>query len=92
MDGLAPPPAGGRGQRVRGHGISGRGRAALGCVVAALILGPLAWLWHASLLPAEYSVMDMGYVDEGEDAVGGIRRRRPQGPRGPRRSRGCGSP
>ncbi|MGH3612173.1 MAG: multicopper oxidase family protein [Pseudonocardia sp.] len=29
------------------------------------LLGPLGWLWQASLLPASYSVMDMGYLDEG---------------------------
>ena len=29
------------------------------------MLAPLAWMWHASLVPTTYSVMDMGYVDTG---------------------------
>ncbi|MDX6231373.1 MAG: hypothetical protein QOH68_324, partial [Nocardioidaceae bacterium] len=30
-----------------------------------VVLTPLAWLWHASLVPSTYSVMDMGYIDTG---------------------------
>ncbi len=29
------------------------------------MLAPLTWMWHASLVPTTYSVMDMGYVDAG---------------------------
>ena len=35
------------------------GGAALGLVL------PLGWLWQGSLVPSTYSVMDMGYVDDG---------------------------
>ena len=30
-----------------------------------VVVAPLAWFWHASLVPSTYSVMDMGYVDTG---------------------------
>ncbi|WP_219417865.1 multicopper oxidase domain-containing protein [Pseudonocardia nigra] len=34
--------------------------------MAALVaLAPLGWMWQASLLPGTYSVMDMGYRDDG---------------------------
>ena len=33
------------------------------------IVGPLAWLWQDSRVPAAYSVMDMGYPDYGVGAV-----------------------
>ena len=33
------------------------------------IVAPLAWLWQASRLPRSYSVMDMGYLDYGSEAV-----------------------
>jgi FtsP/CotA-like multicopper oxidase with cupredoxin domain len=32
-----------------------------------VVLAPLAWMWSASLLPSSYSVMDMGYRDEGHN-------------------------
>jgi FtsP/CotA-like multicopper oxidase with cupredoxin domain len=43
----------------------GRGRLAAASAVTALVVGPVAWLWQASLLPDTYSVMDMGYPDTG---------------------------
>lgn len=33
------------------------------------MLGPLGWLWQSSLLPGSYSVMDMGYLDQGRGPV-----------------------
>jgi FtsP/CotA-like multicopper oxidase with cupredoxin domain len=38
---------------------------ALAGLVTIAILAPLAWFWWNSLLPDEYSVMDMGYLDFG---------------------------
>ena len=35
------------------------------CLATAVVLAPVAWLWQASLVPATYSLMDMGYVDVG---------------------------
>ncbi|MET7328246.1 multicopper oxidase family protein [Nonomuraea sp. NPDC005650] len=43
----------------------GRFRTAVACAATAAVLGPLIWLWQDSLLPAAYSVMDMGYADYG---------------------------
>src|ERR671932_2615192 len=60
-------PAEGRARRF----MARRRRALLGFAASAIVLAPLVWLWHASLLPEEYSVMDMGYVDEGEAAGAG---------------------
>src|SRR5262245_57876409 len=37
----------------------------LACVATIAIVGPLAWFWWTSLVPDEYSVMDMGYPDYG---------------------------
>ena len=37
----------------------------LACLATAVIVVPLGWLWWSSLMPDEYSVMDMGYVDLG---------------------------
>jgi len=34
-------------------------------VVTFLLVAPLGWLWWSSLVPATYSVMDMGYADYG---------------------------
>ena len=34
-------------------------------VATLAIVAPLAWLWTASRMPGEYSVMEMGYVDHG---------------------------
>lgn len=36
------------------------------CLATGLLVVPLGWMWWASLVPAEYSVMDMGYVDLGD--------------------------
>ncbi|MET0789730.1 MAG: multicopper oxidase family protein [Cellulomonas sp.] len=44
----------------------GRRRRVVAAVVATLlVLGPLAWFWWTSLVPANASVMDMGYPDTG---------------------------
>jgi FtsP/CotA-like multicopper oxidase with cupredoxin domain len=40
-------------------------RLLLACLAALAILAPLAWMWQASLMPATYSVMDMGTPDYG---------------------------
>ena len=40
-------------------------RLLVACAAAALILGPLAWFWQASLLPGTQSAMAMGYPDYG---------------------------
>ncbi|WP_169984009.1 multicopper oxidase family protein [Microbispora sp. H10836] len=40
-------------------------RLALAGAATIALLGPLAWLWQASLMPGAYSVMDMGYADYG---------------------------
>jgi FtsP/CotA-like multicopper oxidase with cupredoxin domain len=38
----------------------------LAAIAATLaVVAPLAWLWQASRMPGEYSVMDMGYADYG---------------------------
>jgi FtsP/CotA-like multicopper oxidase with cupredoxin domain len=37
-------------------------------LAAAVVLGPLAWLWQGSRMPARYSVMDMGHADTGGGA------------------------
>ncbi len=37
----------------------------IACAATVAILGPLGWFWWQSLLPGEYSVMDMGYIDYG---------------------------
>ena len=45
--------------------MSSRLRFVLACLATTVIVVPLAWFWTTSLLPDEYSVMDMGYVDYG---------------------------
>lgn len=50
---------------MRSHGGRRRLRVALPLLAAAVIVVPMTWMWQASRLPAEYSVMDMGYVDYG---------------------------
>ena len=40
-------------------------RVLVGVVLTLAIVGPLGWMWWNSLLPASYSVMDMGYADYG---------------------------
>ncbi|MEZ0448513.1 multicopper oxidase family protein [Cellulomonas sp. ICMP 17802] len=42
-----------------------RRRVVAGVVASLLVLGPLAWFWWTSLVPANASVMDMGYPDTG---------------------------
>jgi FtsP/CotA-like multicopper oxidase with cupredoxin domain len=45
--------------------MSGRIRIILACLATAALVVPLGWLWWSSLMPDEYSVMDMGYADLG---------------------------
>ena len=40
-------------------------RLLISLAAAALVLLPLGWFWQQSLMPSEYSVMDMGYADFG---------------------------
>ena len=40
-------------------------RVLLACLATLAIVAPLAWMWQASRMPSEYSVMDMGYADYG---------------------------
>ncbi len=40
-------------------------RLLVACLAAAAIVVPLGWMWWSSLLPDEFSVMDMGYVELG---------------------------
>ncbi len=42
-----------------------RRRLLIASLATLVVVAPLAWLWHASLVPSTYSVMDMGYVDTG---------------------------
>ena len=37
----------------------------LACTATVAILGTLGWFWWSSLVPGEYSVMEMGYPDYG---------------------------
>ncbi len=45
--------------------MSSRLRLLLACLATAVLVVPLGWLWWSSLMPGEYSVMDMGYADLG---------------------------
>jgi FtsP/CotA-like multicopper oxidase with cupredoxin domain len=45
--------------------LKSRARLVLAVAATALVLGPLIWLWQASLLPETYSVMDMGRPEYG---------------------------
>lgn len=46
--------------------MTGRRRAAVvSAVLAAALAAAVGWWWTSSLVPATYSVMDMGYVDHG---------------------------
>ncbi|HLN77301.1 MAG TPA: multicopper oxidase family protein [Nocardioidaceae bacterium] len=45
--------------------MSSRLRLLLACLATAVLVVPLGWLWWSSLMPDEYSVMEMGYVDLG---------------------------
>jgi FtsP/CotA-like multicopper oxidase with cupredoxin domain len=47
-----------------------RRRLVTAAVAALVVLAPLAYLWQASLLPASYSVTDMGLVDDGRGGAG----------------------
>src|SRR5262245_55944726 len=49
----------------------GRLRLAVACAATLVITVPLAWLWQRSLLPTVYSIVDMGYVDDGGVGEGG---------------------
>jgi FtsP/CotA-like multicopper oxidase with cupredoxin domain len=42
-----------------------RRRLLIALIATVALLGPLAYFWHASLVPGTYSVMDMGYADYG---------------------------
>jgi FtsP/CotA-like multicopper oxidase with cupredoxin domain len=44
---------------------TGRGRTALALLATLAVLGPIGWFWQASLVPARYSVLDMGVLDMG---------------------------
>ncbi len=48
-----------------------RVRLVAACAATTAVLGPLIWLWQASLLPDAYSVTDMGYADYGGGPVAG---------------------
>ena len=45
--------------------IRERWRLLVAVAATLALLTPLAWLWQASRMPAEYSVMEMGYADHG---------------------------
>lgn len=45
-------------------------RLAVAIGATLLIAGPLTWLWQRSRLPDTYSIVDMGYVDDGGAAHG----------------------
>jgi FtsP/CotA-like multicopper oxidase with cupredoxin domain len=45
--------------------MSSRLRLLLAALASAVLVVPLTWMWWTSLMPDEYSVMDMGYVDRG---------------------------
>ena len=49
--------------------MSGRLRVLVACLATAVVLAPLTWMWMSSLLPDEYSVMEMGYADFGDGSV-----------------------
>ena len=48
---------------------SERRRLLVALLATTAVLGPLAWLWQASLVPDTYDVMDMGYLDHGGGTV-----------------------
>ncbi|GAA0360710.1 multicopper oxidase family protein [Microbispora corallina] len=43
--------------------VDGRLTLAFAIMATAVVLGPLVWFWHASLLPSAYSVMGTGYAE-----------------------------
>jgi len=52
-----------------GEALGRRRRVVAAVVAAVLVVGPLAWFWWTSLVPAHASVMDMGYPDAGGGPV-----------------------
>jgi len=44
-------------------------RIAVPIVATVVIVAPLAWLWQASRVPDQYSVMEMGFLDYGGGAT-----------------------
>ncbi len=49
--------------------IKERWRLLVAIAATVAVIAPLAWLWQASRMPGEYSVMDMGYADYGGGPV-----------------------
>jgi FtsP/CotA-like multicopper oxidase with cupredoxin domain len=46
-----------------------RARLLVALLATAAVVTPLAWMWQGSRLPSSYSVMDMGYEDQGGGAA-----------------------
>src|SRR5688572_11781937 len=46
-----------------------RWRLLVAVAATVAVIAPLAWLWQASRMPGEYSVMEMGYADYGGGPV-----------------------
>jgi FtsP/CotA-like multicopper oxidase with cupredoxin domain len=46
-----------------------RWRLLVAVAATLAVVAPLVWLWQASRMPTEYSVMEMGYVDHGGGPV-----------------------
>ena len=42
-----------------------RAKLLAACLASLAIIAPLVWMWNASRMPDEYSVMDLGYLDYG---------------------------
>ena len=51
--------------------MGGRLRLLLACLATAVLVVPLGWAWWSSLVPAEYSTMDMGHAEHGGGPQGG---------------------
>ena len=49
----------------------GRFRLAIACAATLVLTVPLLWVWHSSLLPTAYSIVDMSHVDDGGASHGG---------------------
>ena len=49
----------------------GRLRLAVARAATLVITVPLVWFWPSCLLPAAYSIVDMGYLDDGGAGHGG---------------------
>ncbi|GII98482.1 FtsP/CotA-like multicopper oxidase with cupredoxin domain [Sediminihabitans luteus] len=54
-----------------GRGAGGRVGLLVACAATLLVLAPIAWFWHASLLPGTYAVTSVGYVDTGTAGTAG---------------------